>query len=53
MMNNLYSAQVPSNSLGGLSFGARSLCVVGMVEGAGAGPAAPSRWRIPLARPFW
>ena len=53
MTNNLYSHRVPSNSLGGLSFRAQSLYVVGMVEGAGVGIAALSRWRIPLARPFW
>ena len=40
-MNDLYSDRVPSNSLGGLSLGARSLWVVGAVAGAGA--AAPSR----------
>ena len=51
MMDDLYSDRVPSNSLGGLSLGARSLWVVGVVAGAGA--AAPSRWRIPLARTFW
>ena len=32
-MNDLYSDRVPSNSLGGLSFWACSLWVVGMVEG--------------------
>ena len=50
-MNDLYSDCVAWNSLGGLSLGARSLWVVDAVAGAGA--AAPSRWRIPLARPFW
>ena len=53
IMNDLYSDRVPSNDLGGLSFGAWSLSVVGVVGMAGTGAPAPSRWRIPLARLFW
>ena len=53
MMNNLYSERVPSNNLGGFSLGARSLWVVSAIGAVGAGAAAPSRWRIPLASPFW
>ena len=52
-MNDLYSDRVASNSLGGLSFGAWSLWVVGAIWAAGADAAAPSRWRIPLASPLW
>ena len=52
-MKDLYSDRVPSNSLDGLSLEVQSFWVVGALGAAGAGAAAPSRWRIPLVSPFW